>query len=978
MKVNGVHRRVLVDTGCTRCIAYAQCCKRWRKQQITVTTVSGEQLRCLGVSSVTVQPPRGRQITVEAIVTQRRPLDFDFILGMSGIAALGGIAINDHGKIQFGNKNAAVCASADARIRIEKKDFDVTYDPIARSWTAAWKWSNGMAPEVLRNTRKEYPPAEGARASYENELKSWIQNGCLVPYDEVKFGPPKALIPLMAVTQRSKNKVRPVLDFREVNTHIDAFTANCDVCSHKLRNWRRQGTNVSILDLKKAYLQVHVDESLWPYQTVIIKGRRYCLTRLGFGLNVAPTIMQAVVERVLSLAPDIQKGASAYIDDIFVNEDIVAANKVVRHLERYGLSCKAPERIANGARVLGLKVWRERDGLVWSRGKDIGELPIRLTRRTVFSYCGELVGHYPVCGWLRTAAAFIKREANGVTSRWDEPIRDSRIHKHLQDIVSAVKNHDPVRGKWDVSGNKARVWVDASAMALAAALEIDGTIVEDGAWLRPDDARHINMAELDAVIRGLNLAISWQVTTVELMTDSLTVHRWVDDGLSGRTRLRTKAANEMLIRRRVATIVALTKEYGLNVTITLVKSANNKADALTRVPREWLAPIHHPAAPACAAAANAQIEQLITEVHHISGHPGVKRTLYFARRRDPTISKRCVSRVVSECDVCRSTDPAPVKWRHGTLEVDKVWQRVSLDVTHCKGKLYVSLIDCGPSRFAVWRPLRFHASADIIEQLDAVFFERGAPEELLADNDTAFRSQAFAEFVKRWAVRLRFRCAYAPSGNGIVERCHRTVKVIAARKNCSVNEAVYRYNLMPRDDCSVDKAPANAVYRYSVRVRGVDPVVADIQSVQSPYSVGDRVWVKPPRARCDSKYQKGTVTGVLSNQAVEVDGTPRHVRDLRRRTPSSHAPDERPKNHESDWGTIAWFPTQQPTEPTYPCDVPTDVDSDRLMDAGSDRPMNANSDRPMDADGDRPMDANSARRRTIRRRKPRAFECCDS
>uniref|UniRef100_A0A5S6QMD7 Integrase catalytic domain-containing protein n=1 Tax=Trichuris muris TaxID=70415 RepID=A0A5S6QMD7_TRIMR len=318
-----------------------------------------------------------------------------------------------------------------------------------------------------------------------------------------------------------------------------------------------------------------------------------------------------------------------------------------------------------------------------------------------------------------------------------------------------------------------------------------------------------------------------------------------------------------------------------------------------------------------------------------------------------------------------------MKWRHGTLEVEKVWQRVSLDVTHCKRKLYVSLIDYGPSRFAVWRPLRFHASADIIEQLDAVFFERGAPEEFLADNDTAFRSQAFAEFVKRWGVWLRFRCAYAPSGNGIVERCHRTVKVIAARKNCSVNEAVYRYNLMPRDDCSVDKAPANAVYRYS-----------------SPYSVGDRVWVKPPRARCDSKYQKGTVTGVLSNQAVEVDGTPRHVRDLSCRAPSSDAPDERPKNHESDWGTIAWFFTHQPTEPTYPCNVPTDVDSDQLMDAGSDRPMNAdsdplmdadsdrpmntNSDRPMDADGDRPMDANSARRRTIRRRKPRAFECCDS
>ncbi|KFD56056.1 hypothetical protein M514_03180 [Trichuris suis] len=93
------------------------------------------------------------------------------------------------------------------------------------------------------------------------------------------MGPAKALIPLMAVIQRSKQKVRPVMDFREVNAHIDAFTASSDVCAHKLREWRRQGVNVSILDLKKAYLQVHVEKSLWPYQTVIIQGRRYCLTR---------------------------------------------------------------------------------------------------------------------------------------------------------------------------------------------------------------------------------------------------------------------------------------------------------------------------------------------------------------------------------------------------------------------------------------------------------------------------------------------------------------------------------------------------------------------------------------------------------------------------------------------------------------------------------------------------------------------------
>ncbi|KAK8388426.1 hypothetical protein O3P69_020423 [Scylla paramamosain] len=46
---------------------------------------------------------------------------------------------------------------------------------------------------------------------------------------------------------------------------------------------------------------------------------------------------------------------------------------------------------------------------------------------------------------------------------------------------------------------------------------------------------------------------------------------------------------------------------------------------------------------------------------------------------------------------------------------------------------------------------------------------------------------------------LRFRTAYAPSGNGTVERNHRTVKAIAARKHSSITEAIHLYNITPRD-----------------------------------------------------------------------------------------------------------------------------------------------------------------------------------
>ncbi|KFD64015.1 hypothetical protein M514_23725 [Trichuris suis] len=291
------------------------------------------------------------------------------------------------------------------------------------------------------------------------------------------------------------------------------FTAKSNVCAEKLCEWRQRDAHVAMLDLKKAYLQVRVKKSLWPYQTVMFRGRRYCRTRLGFGLNVAPTIMKAIVGLVRSLASDVSKGTSAYLDDILVDETIVSAHAVRKHLARYGLECKSPQKVSEGARVLGLAVWGERDTLQWARGTDIRDPPRRLTKRSVFAYRGELIGHYPVGSWLRIATAFVKREANRATSRWDEPICDERIQNHLAEMANELNKNDPVRRRWDVSGSQVKLRVDDYV-----GFRLGGSIIEDGAWQRPDEARHINMAELDAVIKRLNLVIAWRMKEIELIT----------------------------------------------------------------------------------------------------------------------------------------------------------------------------------------------------------------------------------------------------------------------------------------------------------------------------------------------------------------------------------------------------------------------------------------------------------------------------
>ena len=60
-----------------------------------------------------------------------------------------------------------------------------------------------------------------------------------------------------------------------------------------------------------------------------------------------------------------------------------------------------------------------------------------------------------------------------------------------------------------------------------------GAIVED-AWLRKeDDFAHIQCRRIiDAVLKGINLAIKWNLQIVEIMTDSATVCGWTKSAIT--------------------------------------------------------------------------------------------------------------------------------------------------------------------------------------------------------------------------------------------------------------------------------------------------------------------------------------------------------------------------------------------------------------------------------------------------------------
>lgn len=867
--VNGLKKRALVDTGCTKSVISAKCGVKCqiRKTQEKVVMMNGDETTCFQVALVSLVVA-SINLKVECLMADIVP-GVDMLLGMDIIGRLGGLRIGSDGCVRFGDDNIACLFKRsecqNEPIVVSDKDFSAVFKD--GKWEVEWNWLDG--PPKLANQIPGYRVPGEVAVEFHKEVEEWIQNGWLVPYNEECSG----VIPLMAVVQPNKSKVRPVLDYRELNQYVSSHSANSDVCGAKLRKWRQMGENLSIIDLKKAYLQLHVKQSLWKHQVVMYKNQRFCLTRLGFGLNVAPKIMTSVVNKVLSMNNIVREATDSYVDDIIVNNDLVTNEQVLSLLDKYGLKAKIPEAL-DGGRVLGLRVEKLDRRLWWTRDNKVDSPSLVMTRRQLFSWCGQLLGHFPVANWLRPACSYIKRVASSV--KWDETVEE-HVVKMVQDVQERLKSQDPVCGIWEVPlVDAGRIWCDASSIATGVCLEVGGIIVEDASWLRKlEDVAHINIAELEAVIKGLNLALEWKLKHIEVATDSASVHGWLRSMLEKDRPIRVCGLGKALVRRRLSLIEDVISEWKLDVSVVLVKSAQNKADTLTRVPQCWLAKnaqeIHH-----CSMAFNEDIKAC-----HDAHHFGVDRTLFLVRQRHSgkSFSRNDVDKVVRSCVQCNSIDPMPVTWEHGKLSVKESWRRLACDVTHFRSKKYLTIIDCGPSRFAIWRELPNETEDVVVKNLLQIFLERGPPHEILLDNSATFRSGKLTQLCDAWGVAVRFRCAYRPEGNGIIERNHRTIKRMAARSGRDISQMVFWYNMSPRKGVREETIPHRVIFAYEWKL---PDVVIRPETRGSPrFKVGQKVVVKPTDKRCTSTWTNGVVTEAGDSTSVEVNGLPRHVGDVR-------------------------------------------------------------------------------------------------
>jgi hypothetical protein len=262
---------------------------------------------------------------------------------------------------------APTVEAAHPPIEVDDADFVAKFD--GKSWSIRWKWKENVEPANVRSP-PNYKVSGEHQEAFDKELETWIDEGILVRHDVSLHGNVKAFIPMMAVWQPRKNKVRPVLDYRFINDSLESHTGSCtSACDESLRRCRCRGGNIRILDLRRAYLQIHVDPSLWVFQAVRYRGAVYLMTRVGFGLCSAPKIMHRIMITVLSSDADVAAATDNYYDDILVEESKVTVERVKAHLSSYGLETKESESLV-GSKVLGLQIEVRRGALSWRRFGD--------------------------------------------------------------------------------------------------------------------------------------------------------------------------------------------------------------------------------------------------------------------------------------------------------------------------------------------------------------------------------------------------------------------------------------------------------------------------------------------------------------------------------------------------------------------------------------------------------------------------------
>lgn len=586
-----------------------------------LTYLDGSTTSIIGFVDINVLHQSVRTVVRFLVVhTVSNTLGIEVLLGTDYMSQRGDKMVLSFGKdrpIQTTFLSAAV-VSAQAET-LDGGDFSLHRRPNG-SWEVCWQWKgdppDGLYKGVSIYTSKLRKPR--LKELFEAEVEKWIQKGYILPYSTEKYGRPRCTLTWNPVIQLHKSTpVRPTFDYKILNPYIKCrqSVSQSEICHESVRLWRKFKIAL-LVDIEKAYMNIHIADQLLPFQTVRYKGTEWVMTRMAFGLNVAPRALKLLISHILRAEP-LDDTVKPYMDDILIGattdtgsdrDHIKTTAETIRAaLLAHGLPTKPPVDLYDfskgNTRALGLELLQRRGEVYWKRRSDVvTELPPGpFSFKDVASYVGTVApANYPVQGRIRPICLHIL-SANGKEvhlnkGNWNITASTTLVSK-IRYLSETLTELDSITGKWFIpETNRWVLATDASTQAQGCAVmteeawlsnpDADCVPIEDHCWLNKSRRAHINLFELEAIINGFKILRGYSKPgdSVKLLLDSKVVHGWTKQLLNDQ-KVVVSGLYEVLVLRRLEIIAELIKDY--HVEVNWIPSERNPADRLTRYPPEW-------------------------------------------------------------------------------------------------------------------------------------------------------------------------------------------------------------------------------------------------------------------------------------------------------------------------------------------------------------------------------------------------------
>ena len=129
VKVNGMDRIALVDSGCSSSVVSGMLCRPEVWKSTTILIAGRKRLLSHGVGSITLTVTNRNPFKMNMLVVNSKPLGFDLFLGMDIIKKLCGVHIDKGGKAHF----AEAAHTLGVTIELEQPDFRAEFDQRTKS-----------------------------------------------------------------------------------------------------------------------------------------------------------------------------------------------------------------------------------------------------------------------------------------------------------------------------------------------------------------------------------------------------------------------------------------------------------------------------------------------------------------------------------------------------------------------------------------------------------------------------------------------------------------------------------------------------------------------------------------------------------------------------------------------------------------------------------------------------------------------------